>query len=377
MKCRPPKGNGDVGERPPGQFCRWMGAASSERGRGHRAQGLPCQDRCDIWLGVGGAGIVVSDGAGSAKRSEYGAEIVVEVTAGMLRDRTLWHDHRSDVGVRIVDACREEMGNRAEDLECPVSDLAATVAFVTVAGDEMIAGNLGDGVVVAFSTGAVDVLIAPDRGEFANETAFVTSSDAGERLRIVRKSREDYDGFAVISDGAGESLYQRRTGSVAPAFLRIFSWLEEFGSKKVRDAFAEQVMPLLIDRTQDDCTLAVMRRTCVYESEIDGKAETLQMELLCSGNRRGLKNRLAVLDGYGRGLDDDGVSRDTGLSKRTVRSHRRAVANLRCPQPAPPEPVSLGRHLGSAVRPIGRGGARRASAVAPKTSRPETNDRDG
>ena len=208
-------------ERPAGLFCRWVGAASSERGRGHRAQGLPCQDRCHIWLGVGGAGIVVSDGAGSAKRSEDGAEIVVKVTAGMLRGRTLWNDHRDrgDAGVQIIAACREEMENRAEKLECPVSDLAATVAFVTVAGDEMMAGNLGDGVVVAFSRGVADVLIAPDRGEFANETVFVTSSDAGERLRIVRRPREGYDGFAIISDGAGESLYQRRTGSVAPAFL--------------------------------------------------------------------------------------------------------------------------------------------------------------
>ena len=87
-------------------------------------------------------------------------------------------------------------------------------------------------------------------------------------------------------------------------------------------------MPLLIDRTQDDCTLAAMRRTCVYESEIDDKAETLQMELLGSGNTRGFRNRLAVLDGYGRGLDDDGVSKDTGLSKRAVRGHRRAVDDL-------------------------------------------------
>ena len=310
-------------------FCRWMGAAALERGRGHRAQGLPCQDRFHIWLGVDGAGIVVSDGAGSAKKSEHGAEIVVKIASAVLRDQTPWEDPQADVGDQIVAACREEMKKRAKELECPVSELAATVAFVAVAGDEIISGNLGDGVVVAFSSGTAEVLIAPDRGEFANETVFVTSSDAGERLRIVKGSRGDYDGFAVMSDGAGESLYHRRTGFIPPAFVRVFSWLEEFGSRKVRDAFGEQVMPLLVDRTQDDCTLAVMRRTCVCENEIDGKTEALQMELLGARNRRGLRNRLAVLDGYRRGLDDDGVSRVTELSQRTVRGHRRVVDDLR------------------------------------------------
>lgn len=299
----------------------------SERGRGHRAQDLPCQDRSLIWLGVGGAGIVVSDGAGSARRSDHGAEIVVKVTSGVLREQETWNDHIA-VRDRIVAACREEMVKRAKELECAVSELAATVAFVAVADDEVFSGNLGDGVIVAFRGGKAEVLIAPERGEFANETVFVTSSDARERLRIVRRPIEDYDGFAVMSDGAGESLYHRRTGSAAPALVRVFSWFEESGSRKVCDAFGEQVMPLLVDRTQDDCTLAVLRRVCVCENEMSGKAEAVQMEFLGTGNRLGLRNRLAVLDGYRQGLDDDAVSSATGLSRGTVRGHRRAVDDV-------------------------------------------------
>lgn len=308
-------------------FCRWLGVAVSERGRGHCVQGLPCQDHSSVWLGASGAAVVVSDGAGSARMSKHGANSVVRVTDQVLREHMPWNNFVA-IGHRIIDACRAEIAQQARELGCPIAELAATLAFVAVTKDEIFSGSLGDAVVAAFRGDRAEVLIAPERGEFANETLFVTSSDANKHFRIVKRPLEDYDGFAVMSDGAADSLYQRQTGALAPALKRVLSWLREHGTRRVHDAIVDRIMPLLVKRTQDDCSLAILRRVCASLDGVGSKTETLQMELLEVGNMRGLRNRLGVMDCCRRGLNDDEVCRVTGLTLNTVRRHKRALSLL-------------------------------------------------
>lgn len=308
---------------------RWMGTAVSAAGRGHVAKGLPCQDVSGVSLEDDVAVIVVSDGAGSARYSEQGATDAVEVTTQVLRKTAPWSDSE-DVKERILAACRAEMIKRTEELGCSIAELAATLAFVAVAGDIFIVGNLGDGIVAAFRGDRSEVLIEPVRGEFANETVFLTSSRTKEHLRIAKKPQDDYSGFAIMSDGAAESLYQRREGSLAPALSKILLWFDEQASKDVRDAIQESAMPLLINRTQDDCSLAVLRRVRVGLDALGKKSAAFQMGLLGSKNTRGLRNRLAVLEGYRQELQLSAVSEVTGLSERTVRRHIRALKMLLC-----------------------------------------------
>ena len=307
---------------------RWMGASASAPGRGHIEKGLPCQDASGVSLEGGVATIVVSDGAGSARHSEHGASGVVEVATQVLRETVPW-SNPGKVRERILVACRVAMTKRAKALGCSVAELAATLAFVAVAENVFIAGNLGDGVVAAFRGDRSEVLIEPVRGEFANETVFLTSRQASKHFRIARKVLDDYDGFAIMSDGTAESLYQRREGSLAPALSKILSWFEDWVSKDVRDAIRESALPLFVSRTLDDCSLAVLRCVRVELDALGKKPATFQMELLGSGNRRGLRNRLAVLDSYYRqGLKFRALSETTGLSEQTVRRHLRALEAL-------------------------------------------------
>ena len=308
-------------------LCRWMGTSVSTVGRGHVAKGLPCQDVSGVSLEDDVAVIVVSDGAGSARHSEQGATGAVEVATQVLRETAPWSDSE-DVKERILVACRAEMIKRSKELGCSVAELAATLAFVAITGEMSIAGNLGDGIVAAFRGDRSEVLIKPVRGEFANETVFLTSSRAQEHLRIVKKPGDDYNGFAIMSDGAAESLYQRREGSLAPALSKILLWLDEQASKDVHDAIQDSAMPLLINRTLDDCSLAILRRVRVGLDALGKRSAAFQMELLGSKNTRGLRNRLAVLEGYRQGLQLPAVAEATGLSERTVRRHIRAIETL-------------------------------------------------
>ena len=274
---------------------RWMGAAVSTVGRGHIERGLPCQDASSVSLSGEVVSLVISDGAGSARHSEQGAEIAVRTVTRVLRETAPWTAPEA-VREQILTACRSAITTRAQELDCPISELAATLAFVAVTGDLCIAGNIGDGVVAAFRGEKSEVLIGPERGEFANETTFLTSSCANKHLRIiVKKPLDDYDGFAVMSDGAAESLYQRGKGVLALALIRILSRFEEHPSTVVTNDIRESVMPLLTSRTRDDCSLAVLRQAHVDLGDLGNKPEAFQMEILGAETRFGLRIRLIVL----------------------------------------------------------------------------------
>ena len=304
-----------------------MGAAVAVTGRGHLEDGLPCQDDCAASLSGGAAAIVLSDGAGSARHSEHGAAVAVRATIGILHDTSPWAD-LAEVQARILKGCRVEIATRAMELSCPVSELAATLAFVAVDGDAWIAGNLGDGVVGALQGDRAEVLITPTRGEFANETTFLTSRHAHERFRIAKAPFNEYDGFAIMSDGAAESLYGRRDGTLAPALIKVLSWSENQASVAVANAIRGSLMPLLVERTRDDCSLAVLRRVHVDLDALDQKCAAFRTELLGVRNTLGLRNREAVLRGYRHGLSVDAISEATGLKRRTIRGHQRAIQDL-------------------------------------------------
>lgn len=308
-------------------LCRWMGTAVSATGRGHIEKGLPCQDASDVSWHKGTATIVVSDGAGSARFSEYGSSGAVTVATQVLQETAPWTDP-TDVQERILTACRVELSKRADEFGCPIDELAATLAFVAVAKDVFIAGNIGDGVVSAFCGDTSEVLLEPARGEFANETVFLTSSWASKHLRILKKPQDNYDGFSVMSDGAADSLYQRRCGSLSPMLTRVLSWFDEHTSKDIHNAIQDKAMPLLTSRSSDDCSLAILRRVRVSTDDLAAKNTAFQMEFLGSKNKRGLRNRLAVLDLCRHSDQESTVSEATVLSKSTVRRHRRALDEL-------------------------------------------------
>ncbi len=283
------------GQQPSLLPCRWMGAAVSTAGRGHIEKGLPCQDASSVSLDGDVTALVMSDGAGSAKHSEHGAAIAIKTATRVLRETAPWTAPES-FKEQLLTSCWSEMVARANELDCPVTELAATLAFVAVTGDFCIAGNLGDGIVAAFRGDKSEVLIGPERGEFANETMFLTSSHANKHLRItIKNPLGDYDGFAVMSDGAAESLYQRRKSVLAPALTRILSRFEEHTSTIVTNDIRESVMPLLTSRTRDDCSLAVLRQVRVDLDDLGNKSEAFQMEILGTDTSIGLRIRLFIL----------------------------------------------------------------------------------
>lgn len=313
-----------------GHACRlnkWLGAGASASGRGHIARSVPCQDACLVILEKNVAIAVVSDGAGSATYSHHGAKTAVACAARVLTRTAPWTDVDA-VRRELLNTCRDQLAEKAAELGCNQSQLACTILFAAVQDGDAVMGNLGDGVVAAYEGDKVSRISTQTKGEFVNETVFITTKAADQHLEIHRLDATKCDGFVLLTDGGAESLYLRQAGTMAPAVAKMLRWLEENTSSSVGNALLNSALPMLTARTTDDCTVALLKRVSVNTKELERRDRAFQLEFLNAGNWLGLKNRLRVLRANGESRDVSEIASLTGLSIRTVLGHLRAMRRL-------------------------------------------------
>jgi len=276
--------------------------------------------------------VVVSDGAGSARLSQYGSATVTRTLGDLLPGMEVPQgaEEERECASHIVATCRAALELTAAELGCDLRDLAATVSFVVVRGQQIVAGCLGDGIVGAVAGGAAEVLLGPARGEFANETVFLTSSRATEHLRLRVLELAERDGFIAMTDGAAESLYERRTGKLAPAVSRVLAWYEGNHPDSVEKALEDSVLPLLLSKTSDDCSVALLKRVSRDVPGLADESPEFQMAMLGVRSTRGLRNRQAVLAAHLAEAErpPEHLAGMVKLTPRTVGRHLRELAAL-------------------------------------------------
>ncbi len=240
----------------------WVCSSACLQGISHKRQGLPCQDCILISERAGMTIAVLSDGAGSETYSHIGAnEICLHVSGLALASfDSLWGQNDSAIRNMILQSVLERLAVVSHDLALDMDRLAATLLFVAVKDDRYIAGNIGDGVIGAHVDGASRVLCTPKRGEFANETFFVTSADAISVFDIRMGLLDNITGFALMTDGVASCLYSMRTNVLAPAVSTVWQWLEKYPSEIVNRQISKTISELFQPRTQDDCSIAFLKR---------------------------------------------------------------------------------------------------------------------
>ena len=255
---------------------RWRTAFASVIGTSHAATGAPCQDdgRCCVVVAHDGSEILlaaVADGAGSASRSDEGAQLAVRsfhAEFGRLvgEDPSLAGISRASLTVWI-DKLREEIALMAEAGEHKSSDYACTFLAAIVGPTRAVFAQVGDGAIVVADgeDGELSWVFWPQHGEFANTTNFVTQDDYETALEV-----EVIDGqlaeVAIFSDGIERLVLDIAGRTVhSPALRPIFKWLA--GTNP--DAAAEGAAPGLLAylgseginrRTDDDKTLVIATR---------------------------------------------------------------------------------------------------------------------
>lgn len=245
----------------------WHLVGASVPGRAHLRADLPCQDASFVGLlPCGLLLLVTADGAGSAPRARDGAHEVVDRSVSILSDAledgcssaedaafliraTVEHVH----GALLALAAREAL---------PPNHFAATLGLALISKSWLVAGQIGDGVIVAQDEGGFQIVIPPQRGEHVNETLFLTSAPGPDALEV-RSMAPAPRAVAMMTDGlAALAVHQRSGEAHAPFFAPLLKFAAQMSSGPEADqklaAFLRS--DRVSDRTGDDKTLLLAVR---------------------------------------------------------------------------------------------------------------------
>jgi len=163
-----------------------MTVAAAVPGVSHEKKGESCQDAVHTIRQDGVTVLALADGAGSVRYARQGAECATRCACDWISRSfdALWDMEPAEIAVSVVQQALERLQPLARELSAAPRDLASTLAFVAVKRERYIVGNLGDGVIGCERRGQLDVLCHPRRGEFANQTYFLTSDFAARCFEI-------------------------------------------------------------------------------------------------------------------------------------------------------------------------------------------------
>ncbi|MBP0014335.1 MAG: protein phosphatase 2C domain-containing protein [Roseofilum sp. SBFL] len=259
---------------------QWQAVACSEIGTKHIQKGIPCQDYGSYQILSGGQVVIgaVSDGLGSASRSELGSKKAVEIALIQLSkvasELTLNQQPPEQERARkmftdLVIIVQQELEKVAHQQNCLVDDLACTLLAFIATPTWLAAMQVGDGSIVVrpYSPSNTDeeyeLLFRPDKSGYVNELTPVTESRAIEEMQTdVRSNLCEF--ICVATDGVENiALLKRENWKPFPGF---FSPLEQcmFSEKSLTQKQEEIRATLNTDKlnqkTDDDKTLLL----CIY-----------------------------------------------------------------------------------------------------------------
>lgn len=264
----------------------WRIAAATARGPSHDRTGDPNQDSFEIRTSPDGrvVVVVVSDGAGSAERSDEGSSTCVKIMSQWLLDigmnrqadiaRTLTHDNQA--GQSLLELIAQGLEHVRISLKHTGSDLrlyAHTFTGVLISPVGGLVVQIGDSPVVLARSSRVigddrepgvdhfaeSRILIPEKGEYANETHFVTQDDWLVRLQPVTLNPDRFDTFMIMSDGAGDLVINRKE-IFKPLAGSLMKQLVQARDGYARDTLIEALItdPRCDEVTSDDKTLVVM-----------------------------------------------------------------------------------------------------------------------
>lgn len=218
--------------------------AASVTGAAHQRLGQDCQDAWASARTPAGLVLAVADGAGSRPRAAEGARTAVAAACAAASG--------DDPLPRAFASARHAVLSLAAD----PAPFACTLAVVVVGATEVAAGQIGDGIVAVEQGAAARSAAVAARGEYANETVFLTSDDAMDRLVVERFPAAEVTGVALSTDGLRSVILDDpATGALyAPFFTDLWSYarLDTAASDGLHTFLSE-----VPDGTGDDKTLVV------------------------------------------------------------------------------------------------------------------------
>lgn len=272
----------------------WYSVQCAVMGRSHSKTETPCQDKTYHINENNVDVIALADGAGSAKLSHYGAELVTKKICEMLSKQFDIYYGETDGAVikrLIIENLIDELQKLAHSLDCELSDLASTLLVVAVCNDKYIIIHIGDGVIGCIKNDELKIASYPENGEFVNTTVFVTSKDALSAMKLIKGQLNGITGFALMSDGTETSLYNKREKCLAPALKRLMNLSQIMDKNCFQHELEKSFDKVIKNATTDDCSLIfLVEEDCSFRGynkmTVEQKKQLLQLRESRCCNRR-------------------------------------------------------------------------------------------
>lgn len=258
----------------------WKAIARSAVGTSHLKQSLPCQDYGSYKVlnkVIVGA---VADGAGSAKYADVGAKLAVDTVlehftkfeAWLCKQKRFWQKNfpplsdrqATKIFAKAVKKVVAALEKQAVTKGYSVNDLACTLLVVVATPTWIAAMQIGDGFIAVRFQEQVQVLFPPDKGEYINETTFVTSTNALKAMRVcVHEGNQEF--ICAATDGLERVAIRMSDWTpFIPFFQPLEAYLQETHNPEAEDEYLRSFLDSdrLNARTDDDKTLLL----CLYDN---------------------------------------------------------------------------------------------------------------
>ena len=239
---------------------RWFIAAASVAGAKRKA-GAANQDAFRSYAAPDGRLLVaaVADGAGSARCGALGAQIAAQSAVVRLT-------HFSAVAPALslplilqnaMATAKARVWAHARRQQRPAREYAATVALLLSRDGQTAAAQIGDSVCLLETADGWLLPLPPHRGEYANETRFITDADALSQAQY-SVVYPDVARVMLCTDGVLDLITSHRDRRPhQPYFAGAFDWLARQDDKAAASAKLADLLrsPQVRSRTDDDCTI--------------------------------------------------------------------------------------------------------------------------
>lgn len=248
----------------------WKAVVCSSIGTRHQKQQLPCQDYGNYCIFEDAIAGAVADGAGSAKHSDVGAKLAVETVMKIFAEierspqpaerlsSPLTRKEARGFFTKIVQEVVATLEQQAVNNNYSINDLACTLLVFVATPDWLAAMQIGDGFMVVRLQGEeYKLLFQPDKGEFVNQTTFVTSANALDEMQVkVLSGKQTF--ICASTDGLERVAIQIRDWTpFSPFFKPLEQYLGEFHHPESDHEYIQNFLDSerLNARTDDDKTL--------------------------------------------------------------------------------------------------------------------------
>jgi len=213
-----------------------------------------CQDAFGSHKGEGWFVACVADGAGSSPCGRQGAQLAV---ASVLE--SIAATDGDDPKERITQAfqhAHEALLALAESEGRETKDFRTTLAVAIGDASKVVAGHVGDSLVVVADTLGIRPILRPKNGEFGNTTFFVTAVDYATHLQFA-ETEGAWTGLSLQTDGLEAVTYwKQRDDLESSTYKALFEILKRMSPEKATEELNLFVSEnAIMDKCNDDLTL--------------------------------------------------------------------------------------------------------------------------